>query len=80
MEVKARVVPNAKRFAFKPEGGVLKVHCTEKPEGGKATAEVLKGLGKALGCEVRLVRGAKSRDKVLWIADDAKAASLMGQS
>ena len=63
-----RVTPKAaaNRIAI-GEDGVIRVHVTTVPEGGKATAAVIALLAKAIGVpksRLVLVRGASSRDKV----------------
>ena len=65
---RVRVTPKAARNAVLPGEGEadLKVTVTTVPEGGKANAEVVKLLAKALGVpksRLELVRGATGRDK-----------------
>jgi hypothetical protein len=66
-EIAVRVTPKASRNAVVADGAVVRVYVTVVPEGGKATAEVVKLLAKALGVaktRLTLVRGETSRDKV----------------
>lgn len=66
-EIAVRVTPRASRNALVVEDGLIRVHVTVVPEGGKATAAVVKLLAKALGVaksRLTLVRGATARDKV----------------
>ena len=66
-EIAVRVTPKASRNAVVVEEGTIRVYVTVVPEGGKATAAVVKLLAKALGvAKTRLVllRGETSRDKV----------------
>ncbi|MBW6506941.1 MAG: DUF167 domain-containing protein [Rhodobacteraceae bacterium] len=66
-EIAVRVTPKASRNAVVAEGGLVRVYVTVVPEGGKATAAVVKLLAKALGVaktRLTLVRGETSRDKV----------------
>ncbi|MCB2116056.1 MAG: DUF167 domain-containing protein [Rhodobacteraceae bacterium] len=66
-EIAVRVTPKASRNAVVVEEGAIRVYVTVVPEGGKATAAVVKLLAKALGvAKTRLVllRGETSRDKV----------------
>jgi uncharacterized protein YggU (UPF0235/DUF167 family) len=47
--------------------GVLRVHVTEAPEGGKATDAARRAVARAFGLapsDLELVRGAASRDKL----------------
>ncbi|WP_102224312.1 DUF167 domain-containing protein [Acidimangrovimonas sediminis] len=67
-EIAVRVTPRAARNAVTPaEDGVLRIAVTAVPEGGKANAEVVKLLAKALGVaktRLTLLRGASGRDKL----------------
>ncbi|WP_041527336.1 DUF167 domain-containing protein [Paracoccus aminophilus] len=68
--IEVRVTPRASRNAVSCEGGVIKVTVTTVPEGGKANAEVVRLLAKALGIaksRLTLLRGASGRDKVFRI-------------
>jgi hypothetical protein len=71
-ELSVRVTPKASRNAVSVGAdGTLKVSVTTVPEGGKATAAVVKLLAHALGVpksQLTLVRGATSRDKVFRLA------------
>ncbi len=71
MELQVRVQPRAKRNSIEVvEGSKLKVYVTTPPEGGKANDAVVALLAKSLGVaksEVRILRGHKSRDKLLDI-------------
>ncbi|MGR3367487.1 MAG: DUF167 domain-containing protein [Sagittula sp.] len=65
-----RVTPKASRTAVERDGVALRVYVTTVPEGGKATAAVVKLLAKALGVpksRLELVRGETSRDKVFRV-------------
>ncbi len=66
-EIAVRVTPKASRNDVVVEAGVIRVYVTVVPEGGKATAAVVKLLAKALGVaksRLTLVRGETARDKV----------------
>ncbi|EBA05608.1 DUF167 domain-containing protein [Sagittula stellata] len=65
-----RVTPKASRNAVERTDDALRVYVTTVPEGGKATAAVVKLLAKALGVpksRLELVRGETSRDKVFRV-------------
>jgi uncharacterized protein (TIGR00251 family) len=67
---KIRVVPNAKKKYVEANGEVLKVHLTSVPSKGKANEELIELLSKHFGVSkssVTIVRGLKSRDKVVEI-------------
>lgn len=66
-EIAVRVTPKASRNAVVVEGGAIRVYVTAVPEGGKATAAVVRLLAKALGVaksRLTLLRGETARDKV----------------
>ena len=72
MELQVRVQPKARRNSIEVvEGSKLKVYVTAAPEGGKANDAVVALLAKSLGISkshIRILRGDKSRDKLLDIA------------
>lgn len=68
--IQVRVTPKASRNCIERDGETLRVYVTTVPEGGKATAAVVKLLSKALGVpksRLSLVRGQTSRDKAFLI-------------
>ena len=69
--INIRVMPNAgKNEVSEEEGGNLKVRVTASPERGKANKMAIKLLAKFLGVktgDISIVRGAKSRDKVIAV-------------
>ena len=71
MELQVRVQPKARRNSIEVvDGSKLKIYVTTAPEGGKANDAVVALLAKRLGVaksHVRIVRGHKSRDKLLDI-------------
>ena len=71
MELQVRVQPKAKRNSIEVvEGSKLKVYVTAVPEDGKANDAVVALLAKSLGVaksNIRILRGHKSRDKLLNI-------------
>lgn len=69
-QIAVRATPKASRNRITHEGGMIRVYVTTVPEGGKATKEVVKLLAHALGVpksQLKLLRGATSRDKVFGI-------------
>ncbi len=72
MKIQLRIVPNAKAFRLEPTTDGFRVYVKEKAEGNKANIALLKGLKKLLKKEVRLVSGAKARNKVLEIEGTEK--------
>lgn len=64
--ITVRVTPRASRARIVETEAGLQVYVTVPPEDGKANAAVQKALAKHLGVAksaLRLIRGAKSRDK-----------------
>lgn len=67
VEIAVRVTPRASRNAVVVEDGAIRVYVTVVPEGGKATAAVVKLLARSLGVaksRLTLVRGETARDKL----------------
>jgi|GEM_PF-452535 len=67
MKIAMRIVPNAKAFRVEQTPDGYKVYVRAKAENNKANIALQKGLRKLLGYEVRLIAGAKARNKVLEI-------------
>ncbi|HEY0274807.1 MAG TPA: DUF167 domain-containing protein [Paenirhodobacter sp.] len=66
-EIALRVTPKASRNAIVAADDGLRAYVTVIPEDGKANAEVIRLLAKALGVaksRLVLVRGQTARDKV----------------
>ena len=67
MKIQVRIVPNAKAFKLEQRNDGWKIYLKEKAEENKANLALLKRLRKLLKREVRLIAGAKARNKVLEI-------------
>ena len=70
--VSVKVVPNAKRSKVLEEGGRLKVKVRAPPDKGRANDEVVEVLAEHFGVrkgDVRIVKGTRSREKVVEIDD-----------
>jgi len=68
--INVRVIPNAKKNRVEPEVGRLKVHLTAPPQDGKANELLRELLAEYYGIkrkQILLVRGDKSRDKIIEI-------------
>jgi uncharacterized protein len=68
--INVRVIPNAKKNRVEAETGRLKVHLTAPPQDGKANELLRELLAEYYGIkrkQILLVRGAKSRDKIVEI-------------
>ena len=70
-EFTVRVTPKASRNRItRDDGGDIRVYVTTVPEAGKATADVVKLLAKAIGIpktRLVLVRGATDRMKTFRV-------------
>ena len=66
MKVWVRVVPESKREEVK-EGDPLVVYLKEPAEGGRANRELVKVLSDYFGARVRIVRGFRSRRKLVEV-------------
>lgn len=65
-----RVIPNARQNRVVEESNRLKVYLTAPPVEGKANKALIEFLAERLGVKrtkIRVIRGEKSRDKVLHI-------------
>ena len=75
MEIKA--IPGASKTELAGiKDGRLRIRIAAAPEDGKANAEMLNFLSKALGCpkrDLRLISGEKSRLKVIAIPVEFRA-------
>lgn len=67
MKLDVRIIPNSKRFEIKEENNRIKIYLKSRAEKGKANIELVKALSKALGKSVRIIRGEKSRNKVIEV-------------
>ncbi len=73
MRVKVRVKPGSKRVKVEKVGDTLVVSVRSPAREGKANAELTEVLAEYYGVpksRVRIVRGHRSRDKVVEIEED----------
>ncbi len=63
MIVEVTVVPKSGRFAVSIKEDKIKIFLKSPAEQNKANLELVKELSKALGCNVRIISGLKSRSK-----------------
>ena len=71
-QIKIRVTPNAKKDEVVQEGDLLKVYVSAPASGNKANFAALLAVADYLGIrkgKVRLVKGAKSREKLIEVED-----------
>ena len=67
-----RVNPSSGRFMIHEKDGKLLVDVKNKPEKGMVNREVMVNIGKILGKDIEIIKGHKSRDKVIMIKDVSK--------
>jgi uncharacterized protein (TIGR00251 family) len=67
MIVEVTVIPKSGRFELSIKEGKLKAYLRSAPENNRANLELAKELSKLLGCRATIIRGQKSRRKVLEI-------------
>ena len=70
--IRVRVKPDSKRFALARKGGQLILEVTSPPKEGKANLEIVKGLKRMFGKDVEIVKGFRSREKVVLIKGSKK--------
>ncbi|MGQ4834618.1 MAG: DUF167 domain-containing protein [Candidatus Asgardarchaeia archaeon] len=72
MYITVHVIPNAKKVKIEEENGKLVVHVDAPPVGGKANKRLIEILAKHFKVRksaVRIIRGEKSREKVIEIKE-----------
>ncbi|MCI0503100.1 DUF167 domain-containing protein [Candidatus Micrarchaeota archaeon] len=67
MIIEVTVVPNSPKFSVGCKNGRLKVALTSEPERNKANIELIQGLSKLLGKQVRIISGLTSKRKKLAV-------------
>jgi hypothetical protein len=84
--ISVRVTPGASRDALMGwQGDVLRLRVAAPAQRGKANEAALRLLAAALGIErrrLRIVRGAASRQKVVWVdgLDEAEIRARLGSA
>ena len=72
MILKLRVIPSAKQNAIKSEKDILKVYLSAPAIEGKANKALIKFLAEHYDVkksQIAIIRGEKSRDKIVEIKD-----------
>lgn len=67
MKIKIKVKPNSKKQEIIKIGEEYKVSLKERAENNKANIELIKLLGKYFKGEVRIIKGLKSKNKIVEI-------------
>ena len=65
--LKIKVIPNSKKTELLEKEGQLRLYLKAVPEKGKANQELIKFFKKGFGLKVEIVKGEKSREKVLKV-------------
>jgi uncharacterized protein (TIGR00251 family) len=71
-QITIRAIPNASRNEVIVEGGTFKVRVTAKATDGKVNKAVIEVLADHFGVKknrVRILKGEKSRDKIVELSD-----------
>ncbi len=71
--IEARVRTNSPKFSISRKGDELVIEVTSPPQEGKANTEIVKALKKLTGHEVEIVKGLKSRKKLIMIVGSTPA-------
>jgi uncharacterized protein (TIGR00251 family) len=72
MKLNVKVMPGAKKNLLKEEGGGIKVYLTAPPVDGKANDALVDFLAEHYNVRVsriEIIKGLKSRNKVIIISD-----------
>jgi uncharacterized protein (TIGR00251 family) len=75
MRLAIRVRPKSGKECVFWDGSSVLVSVKDAPEKGAANSAVIKLLKRELGWQARIVRGAKSRNKIIEIAENENAVS-----
>lgn len=67
MNLKIKVKTNQPRTEVIEKGEVWKVNVKAKPEDGKANLEIIKFFSKMFKKNIKIIRGLKSKNKILEI-------------
>ena len=71
MKIDVKVIPNARKERIVGEGGLYKVYVTAPALDGKANKALIDLLAEHFGVkkgDVRIVKGEKSREKIVEIS------------
>ena len=73
MRLEIKVIPNAKKPKVEEESGKLKIRLSAPPHEGKANRElieILSGHFKVRKNKIKIIRGEKSREKIVEITHE----------
>jgi len=69
MKIKVKVKPGSGRSEVVEEGRVLRISLKSNAEDNKANLELIKLLKKYFKKDIKIIKGLKSRDKIVEIED-----------
>jgi uncharacterized protein (TIGR00251 family) len=65
--IEVRVRTNSPRFSLSEKNGEFFIEVTSPPQEGKANTEIVKSLRKLTGHDVEILKGLKSKNKLILI-------------
>ena len=68
--IEARIKKNCSSFSIKKADGKFLVEVSSPPIEGKANKEIIKEMRKIFKSDVEIVKGLKSKDKIILIKGD----------
>lgn len=72
MKVEIKVIPNAKNNSIYEENGIIKIYVKKPAVDNKANEEAIELLAdylKIKGSSLKIIKGQKSRNKLIEISD-----------
>ena len=67
--IEVKVKPNSHEFSVEKKDSYYITYITSKPENNQANLELVKELGKLFGKEVKIIKGLKSKKKMILLKD-----------
>ncbi len=71
MQIKVRIIPNAKEFSVSLKDRLIKIYVPAEARNNKANLKAMELFSKALGKKVLISTGLKSRIKIFDIIGNA---------
>ncbi|MBN2101604.1 MAG: YggU family protein [Candidatus Aenigmarchaeota archaeon] len=65
--IEARIKTNCNSFSIKKDKEKFLIEVSSSPVEGKANKEIIKGMRKLFKTDIEIVRGLKSKDKIILI-------------
>ena len=64
VQITVKVRTGSDMFFLHPDG---RLELKSLPQKGKANTEIIKGLSKLFGCDVKIIKGIKSKEKIILL-------------